>query len=65
MNIIFKRKSVRTFLDIDVDDTTIEQIIRAGMAAPSVKTSAPGNFMWFVIRKPGKSWPSALPMQDL
>ena len=43
MNIIFKRKSVRTYLDIDVDDMTIEQIIRAGMAAPSAKNQLPLN----------------------
>ena len=48
MNIIFKRKSVRTYLDIDVDDATIEQIIRAGMAAPSAKNQRPWEF--YVIR---------------
>ena len=44
MNIIFKRKSVRSYLDIDVDDMTIEQIIRAGMAAPSAKNQRPWEF---------------------
>ena len=44
MNIIFKRKSVRTYLDIDVDDVTIEQIIRAGMAAPSARNQRPWEF---------------------
>ena len=44
MNIIFKRKSVRSYLDIDVDDATIEQIIRAGMAAPSAKNQRPWEF---------------------
>ena len=48
MNIIFKRKSVRTYLDIDVDDATIEQIIRAGMAAPSAKNQRPWEF--YVVR---------------
>ncbi len=44
MNIIFKRKSVRSYLDIDVDDMTLEQIIRAGMAAPSAKNQRPWEF---------------------
>ncbi|MBR2182383.1 MAG: nitroreductase family protein, partial [Acidaminococcaceae bacterium] len=48
MNIIFKRKSVRTYLDIDVDDATVEQIIRAGMAAPSAKNQRPWEF--YVVR---------------
>ena len=48
MNIIFKRKSVRSYLDIDVDDMTIEQIIRAGMAAPSAKNQRPWEF--YVVR---------------
>ena len=48
MNIIFKRKSVRSYLDIDVDDTTVEQIIRAGMAAPSAKNQRPWEF--YVVR---------------
>ena len=48
MNIIFKRKSVRTYLDIDVDDVTVEQIIRAGMAAPSAKNQRPWEF--YVVR---------------
>lgn len=48
MNIIFKRKSVRRYLDIDVDDSTIEQIIRAGMAAPSAKNQRPWEF--YVVR---------------
>ena len=48
MNIIFKRKSIRSYLDIDVDDMTIEQIIRAGMAAPSAKNQRPWEF--YVVR---------------
>ena len=48
MNIIFKRKSVRSYLDIDVDDTTVEEIIRAGMAAPSAKNQRPWEF--YVVR---------------
>ena len=48
MNIIFKRKSVRTYLDIDVDDASVEQIIRAGMAAPSAKNQRPWEF--YVVR---------------
>ncbi|MBQ8920509.1 MAG: nitroreductase family protein [Acidaminococcaceae bacterium] len=48
MNIIFKRKSIRTYLDIDVDDATVEQIIRAGMAAPSAKNQRPWEF--YVVR---------------
>jgi len=48
MDPIFKRVSIRRFLDIDVDDTMIRQIIRAGMAAPSSKNQRPWEF--FVIR---------------
>ena len=48
MNIIFKRKSIRTYLDIEVDDATVEQIIRAGMTAPSAKNQRPWEF--YVVR---------------
>lgn len=48
MDAIFKRVSMRTFLDIDVDDVTIERILRAGMAAPSAKNQRPWEF--YVIR---------------
>ena len=48
VNIIFKRKSVRSYLDIDVDDSTVEEIIRAGMAAPSAKNQRPWEF--YVVR---------------
>ena len=48
MNPIFKRKSIRTYLDVDVDNATIEQIIRAGMAAPSAKNQRPWEF--YVVR---------------
>lgn len=64
MNIIFKRKSVRTYLDIDVDDASVEQIIRAGMAAPSARTNGPGSFMWCAIRKRWPNWQPALRIAD-
>lgn len=48
MNPIFKRVSMRTFLNIDVDEATIEQILRAGMAAPSAKNQRPWEF--YIVR---------------
>lgn len=48
MDAIFKRVSMRTFLDIDVDDVIIERILRAGMTAPSAKNQRPWEF--YVIR---------------
>ena len=44
MEAIFKRVSMRTFLDIDVDDATIEKILRAGMQAPSAVNQRPWEF---------------------
>ena len=48
MEAIFKRVSMRTFLDIDVDDATIEKVLRAGMQAPSAVNQRPWEF--YVVR---------------
>lgn len=51
METIFKRVSVRSYLDIDVDEATVEKILRAGMAAPSAKNQRPWEF--YVVERPG------------
>ena len=45
---IMTRSSVRMFLDKPVPDETVEQLLRAAMAAPSAKNSQPWAFV--VIR---------------
>lgn len=44
MNNIMTRTSVREFQDKAVDDSVIEQILRAGMAAPSARNAQPWSF---------------------
>ena len=45
MNIIFKRKSVRKFTGEDVPDELIENLLKAGMQAPSSCNSQPWEFI--------------------
>ena len=60
---IMTRSSVRAFLDKPVSDETVEQLLKAAMAAPSAKNSRPWAFV--VIRdraqleKLGASLPNA------
>ena len=41
MNEIYKRISVRNYLEKDVEDEKILQIIKAGMQSPSAKNQQP------------------------
>ena len=45
MNAIFKRKSIRQFLDKEIEDEKIERLLRAGMQAPSAINSQPWEFL--------------------
>ncbi len=45
MNTIFTRRSVRRFLNKAVEPEKIEQILRAGMQAPSAKNQQPWDFL--------------------
>ncbi len=45
MNAIFKRKSIRKFLDKEIEDEKIERLLRAGMQAPSAINSQPWEFL--------------------
>lgn len=45
MNAIFKRKSIRKFLDKPIEDEKIERLLRAGMQAPSAINSQPWEFI--------------------
>lgn len=45
IRLLFKRKSVRSFLDKDVDDKVILQILEAGNAAPSAGNLQPREFI--------------------
>ena len=45
------RRSVRSFCDREVDDATVADLLRAGMAAPSAVNQQPWEFM--VIRDEG------------
>lgn len=44
MEMIFKRKSVRNFIEKEVEKEKIEQILKAAMAAPSAKNEQPWEF---------------------
>lgn len=48
MNAIFKRKSIRSFQNKEVENDKIEMLLRAAMAAPSSGNQQPWEF--FVIR---------------
>jgi len=45
MNAIFKRKSIRTFKDKDVEDEKIERLVKAGMQAPTALDTQPWEFI--------------------
>ena len=45
MSLIFKRHSVRKFKDMTVDDEKIENLLKAGMQAPSSCNSQPWEFI--------------------
>ena len=45
MNAIFKRKSIRNFLDKEIEDDKIERLLKAGMQAPSAINSQPWEFL--------------------
>lgn len=45
MNAIFARRSIRKYTDKVVSDELIEQILRAGMAAPSARDEQPWHFI--------------------
>jgi nitroreductase len=45
MSVIFQRRSVRSFLPMQVEDDKIERILRAGMAAPSAHNRQPWEFI--------------------
>ena len=45
MNAIFKRKSIRKFLDKEIEDEKIERLLKAGMQAPSAVNSQPWEFL--------------------
>ena len=45
MNAIFKRKSIRKFLDNEIEDEKIERLLKAGMQAPSAINSQPWEFL--------------------
>lgn len=45
LEIIAERKSVRKYLDKPVEEEKIEQMLRAGMAAPSGKDTRPWEFV--------------------
>ncbi len=45
MNSIFTRRSVRAFIEKEVEQEKIEKILRAGMQAPSAKNGQPWEFI--------------------
>ena len=45
MNAIFKRKSIRNFLDKEIEDEKIERLLKAGMQAPSAMNTQPWEFI--------------------
>ena len=45
MNSIFKRKSIRQFRDLEIEDKKIEKLLKAGMQAPSAHNTQPWEFI--------------------
>lgn len=45
MNAIFKRRSIRKYIEKAISDELIEQVLRAGMAAPSAGNQQPWHFV--------------------
>ncbi|WP_027626533.1 nitroreductase family protein [Clostridium lundense] len=45
MNAILNRKSIRKYKDINVSDEIVEELLRAGMAAPSAVNEQPWEFI--------------------
>ena len=58
---IFARKSVRAYLDKEVEKEKIDLMLRAGMAAPSGKDLRPWEFVLVTDRVALDSMASALP----
>lgn len=67
MNTIYVRRSIRTFLDKPVEQEKLNQIIKAGMNAPSAVNQQPWQFVIIdersIIDEVVKVHPHALPAQ--
>lgn len=65
MNSIFTRRSIRNFLDKEVEEEKIEKILRAGMQAPSAWNFMPWEFIVVrdkdTLNKISKMSPYAIP----
>jgi len=61
MQTIMTRPSVRAFLDKPVPEETVEQLLRAAMAAPSAKNSQPWAFVLIRDRAELEKLGAALP----
>ena len=63
IRLIMTRTSIRAFLDKPVSDETVEQLLKAAMAAPSAKNSQPWAFVVIrdraLLEKLGNSLPNA------
>ena len=63
VQLIMSRTSIRAFLDKPVSDETVEQLLKAAMAAPSAKNSQPWAFVVIrdraLLEKLGESLPNA------
>lgn len=63
IQLIMSRTSIRAFLDKPVSDETVEQLLKAAMAAPSAKNSQPWAFVVIrdraLLEKLGESLPNA------
>ena len=63
IQLIMTRTSIRAFQDKPVSDETVEQLLKAAMAAPSAKNSQPWSFIVIrdraLLEKLGESLPNA------
>ena len=63
IQLIMTRTSIRAFQDRPVSDETVEQLLKAAMAAPSAKNSQPWSFVVIrdraLLEKLGDSLPNA------
>lgn len=51
MNSIFQRRSIRSFLQKEIEESKIEQILKAGMQSPSSRNKQPWEFIVLTDRE--------------
>lgn len=61
LDFIFKRRSVRNYLDKEIPAEMLNDLLEAGMAAPSARATDPWHFLLITERETLKKMTTALP----